>query len=121
MISAAPAPQNTCSAVTPSASAKEGFNKQFMDSLDAVARKMFWSKYDSIAPRNKAKSDSIKLKETTQKAKQKEAEKAAKIAEKKAKAEAKKEEKQRKKDAKKPEDVPQVVTEQKTGGKEGAQ
>ena len=104
-----------------SARKMERNNKQFMDSLDAVARKMFWSKYDSIAPRNKAKSDSVKLKETTQKVKQKEAEKAAKIAEKKAKAEAKKEEKQRKKDAKKPEDVPQVVTEQKTEGKEGAQ
>lgn len=76
-------------------------NRQaFMDSLDATARKMFWEKYDSIAPHNKAKNDSIRLMENAQKAAQKKEAEAAKQAEKQAEKEQKAKQKQEEKDNK---------------------
>lgn len=96
-----------------SARQKSRNDKLFMDSLDGLARKMFWSKYDSLATKNKAKNDSIRLKDAAQKAKQKKDEQAAKEAEKQAKKAAKEEEKKQKKEALKPEEQPQVTTEPK--------
>jgi hypothetical protein len=96
-----------------SARQKSRNDKLFMDSLDRLARKMFWSKYDSLATKNKAKNDSIRLKDAAQKAKQKKDEQAAKEAEKQAKKAAKEEEKKQKKEALKPEEQPQVTTEPK--------
>lgn len=75
-------------------------HQAFMDSLDATARKMFWEKYDSIAPHNKAKNDSIRQVENAQKAAQKKEAEAAKQAEKQAEKELKAKQKQEEKDNK---------------------